>query len=91
MGGLSKCCCMQVMAPPPKPATPAAGAATKAKQRERARMDANVEKEVDRIIDSQDNEYVLSRPKCGSDPTPIIRRPPAHRNSDKASCICTMS
>lgn len=26
-------------------------------------IDSNVEKEVDRIIDSQDNEYVLSRPK----------------------------
>ena len=27
-------------------------------------METNVEQEVDRIIDSQDNVYVLSRPKC---------------------------
>lgn len=28
------------------------------------KIDTTVEKEVDRIIDSQDNEYVLSKPKC---------------------------
>ena len=56
----------QVQPPPPVPAaTPAAAAAAKdRKQRERSRMEANVESEVDRLIDSQDNEYVLSRPKC---------------------------
>ncbi len=35
-----------------------------AKAKERKKIETNVEKEVDRIIDSQDNEYVLSRPKC---------------------------
>ena len=58
----------QVQPPPPVPAaTPTAAAAAAAKdrkQRERSRMEANVESEVDRLIDSQDNEYVLSRPKC---------------------------
>ena len=46
-------------APPPKDVR-----ASKAKARERQRREAPVEQEVDRIIDSQDNEYVLSRPKC---------------------------
>ena len=56
----------QVQPPPPVPAaTPAAAAAAMdRKQRARSRMEAIVESEVDRLIDSQDNEYVLSRPKC---------------------------
>ena len=58
-------CTAQVQLPPPVPAaTPAAALAKDKKQRERSRMEANVESEVDRLIDSQDNEYVLSRPKC---------------------------
>ena len=36
----------------------------KSKPVERKRVESNVEKEVDRIIDSQDNVYVLSKPKC---------------------------
>ncbi|KAK9821251.1 hypothetical protein WJX74_001923 [Apatococcus lobatus] len=43
------------------PEAPAPAKAAKAK--ERKKIETNVEKEVDRIIDSQDNEYVLSRPK----------------------------
>lgn len=46
--------------PPPPPPTPAP---PPAKAKEKQRMEANVEQEVDRIIDSQDNVYVLSRPK----------------------------
>ena len=34
-----------------------------AKPKERKKIETNVENEVGRIIDSQDNEYVLSRPK----------------------------
>lgn len=51
---------VQVQAPPPAHA--AQQAAAKARPRQQ-HLDSNVEKEVDRIIDSQDNEYVLSRPK----------------------------
>jgi hypothetical protein len=58
-----------VKAPPPKP--PPAAATGKTKQKDRSRMEANVEKEVDRIIDSQDNEYVLSRPKWAPNPLTI--------------------
>lgn len=47
--------------PPKKPSKKAAKPAGAAKPRQR--LDASVEKEVDRIIDSQDNEYVLSKPK----------------------------
>lgn len=47
--------------PPKKPSKKAAKPAGSAKPRQR--LDASVEKEVDRIIDSQDNEYVLSKPK----------------------------
>ena len=50
---------VQVQAPPPQLAQQAGA---KPKQRHQ-QLDSNVEKEVDRIIDSQDNEYVLSRPK----------------------------
>lgn len=49
--------------PPPPPPTPAP---PPAKAKEKQRMEANVEQEVDRIIDSQDNVYVLSRPKDSS-------------------------
>ena len=42
-----------------------AQAPAKAKPRERRPVEANVEHEVDRIIDSQDNVYVLSKPKWG--------------------------
>ncbi|CAK0783762.1 hypothetical protein CVIRNUC_006962 [Coccomyxa viridis] len=52
----------EVQAPPPQPAQQAGA---KPKQRHQ-QLDSNVEKEVDRIIDSQDNEYVLSRPKDGA-------------------------
>ncbi len=51
------------MSPPPAP-PPKAARAGRARARERQRREAPVEQEVDRIIDSQDNEYVLSRPKC---------------------------
>jgi hypothetical protein len=47
--------------PPPSPKKKAAKAPGTSKPRQR--LDASVEKEVDRIIDSQDNEYVLSKPK----------------------------
>ncbi len=50
---------IQVQAQPPV-AVQQAVAKPKQKQQH---LDSNVEKEVDRIIDSQDNEYVLSRPK----------------------------
>ena len=50
---------VQVQAPPPQPVQQANA---KPKQRHQ-QLDSNVEKEVDRIIDSQDNEYVVSRPK----------------------------
>ena len=40
-----------------------APAPAKAKPKERRPVDSNVEQEVDRIIDSQDNVYVLSKPK----------------------------
>lgn len=50
---------IQVQAPPP---VAAQQAVAKPKQKQQ-HLDSNVEKEVDRIIDSQDNEYVLSRPK----------------------------
>ncbi|KAK9833979.1 hypothetical protein WJX81_000500 [Elliptochloris bilobata] len=52
--------------PPPPPPPPKDVRASKAKSRERQRREAPVEQEVDRIIDSQDNEYVLSRPKDGA-------------------------
>ena len=50
----------QVQAPPPAHAAQQAMAKPRPRQQH---LDSNVEKEVDRIIDSQDNEYVLSRPK----------------------------
>ena len=53
------CLEVQVQAPPPQPVQQVNA---KPKQRHQ-QLDSNVEKEVDRIIDSQDNEYVLSRPK----------------------------
>ncbi len=61
---------VQVQAPPPQPAQQAGA---KPKQRHQ-QLDSNVEKEVDRIIDSQDNEYVLSRPKCTFCCTPCINQ-----------------
>lgn len=51
---------LQVQAPPPAHTAQQAMAKPRPKQQH---LDSNVEKEVDRIIDSQDNEYVLSRPK----------------------------
>lgn len=54
---------LQIRAPPPPAPPPKDARASKAKAREK-RREAPVEQEVDRIIDSQDNEYVLSRPKC---------------------------
>ena len=62
---IGACMRVQVQAPPPMPAaTPAAATDKEKKARERQRMESNVEKEIDRLIDSQDNVYVLSRPKC---------------------------
>ena len=46
------------------PTTPGGPPAPKAKEKHREQP---VETEVDRIIDAQDNEYVLSRPKYASD------------------------
>lgn len=43
-----------------KTAAPAGSKQQKAKGK---KVDSHAEKEVDRIIDSQDNEYVLSKPK----------------------------
>ena len=43
------------------PQSPGAPPAPKAKEKHREQP---VETEVDRIIDAQDNEYVLSKPKC---------------------------
>ena len=54
---------LQIRTPPPPAPPPKDARASKAKAREK-RREAPVEQEVDRIIDSQDNEYVLSRPKC---------------------------
>ncbi|KAK9819825.1 hypothetical protein WJX72_002802 [[Myrmecia] bisecta] len=52
----------------PKSANGAEGSAAdgKPKPRERHRIESQVEKDVDRIIDAQDNEYVLSAPKDGA-------------------------
>ena len=50
------------MPPPPLKPVPAEG---KGKGKDKHKVkEANVESEVDRLIDSQDNVYVLSRPKC---------------------------
>jgi len=74
------------MSPPPAP-PPKAARAGRARARERQRREAPVEQEVDRIIDSQDNEYVLSRPKCAP-PRPARgrhhERPAPHRLSQHA-------
>ena len=52
-------------APPPPVKAAQAGDKGKAKDKGKHKVkEVNVESEVDRLIDSQDNVYVLSRPKC---------------------------
>ena len=65
---------------PPPPAMPppakALSTATKPKDKGKHKVkEVNVESEVDRLIDSQDNVYVLSRPKCGpaAKPTCLVQ------------------
>lgn len=53
--------------PPPPPPAPVKTAEPEGKAKDKPKhrkQEAAVESEVDRLIDSQDNVYVLSRPKC---------------------------
>ena len=75
---------------PPPPAMPppakAQSTATKPKDKGKHKVkEVNVESEVDRLIDSQDNVYVLSRPKCGPavNPTCLAR---TRADVSKGSC-----